>query len=100
MKRRSSWRKSTSLFYGVGRTVHTREDIASAFLPYVGDELSRGTPLHRITRHMLGLFHGQPGGRRFRRILAQEAHRPGAGIEVLERALEAAGPTGTLAAAE
>ena len=88
------------LFYGIGRPPRTRQDIAAAFLPYVGDELSRGTPLHRLTRHMLGLFHGQPGGRLFRRVLSQEAHRPGAGIEVLERALEATGPTRTLAAAE
>ena len=60
------------LFYGARGNSRTREDIAAAFLPYVADELSRGTPLHRITRHMLGLFHGQHGGRRFRRILSKE----------------------------
>jgi tRNA-dihydrouridine synthase A len=88
------------LFYGRGDGSPTREDIALAFLPYVEDELSRGTSLHRITRHMLGLFHGQHGGRRFRRIISEEAHRPAAGVEVLERALAATRATRTLQAAE
>ncbi len=42
-----------------------------------------------MTRHMLGLFHARPGARTWRRILTVEAIKPGAGIEVIERALEA-----------
>jgi tRNA-dihydrouridine synthase A len=40
-----------------------------------------------MTRHILGLYRGQPGGRAFRRVLTQRACRPGAGLEVLEAAL-------------
>ncbi|MEX1197217.1 MAG: tRNA dihydrouridine(20/20a) synthase DusA [Pseudohongiellaceae bacterium] len=65
----------------------TRGDIIRAFLPHVRRELELGTPLQRMTRHILGLYRGVPGGRRFRRHLSENAHRPGAGIEVLEDAL-------------
>ena len=56
---------------------------------YIAQETARGTRLAAITRHMLGLFAGQPGARQWRRILSQEAHRPGAGVEVLDAALAA-----------
>ena len=65
-----------------------REDLLLALRPYVEDCLARGTALKHISRHVLGLFHGQPGGRAFRQVLSQEAVRPGAGWEVIERALE------------
>ena len=58
-----------------------------AFMPYIERELARGTRLHPITRHMLGLFHGVPGARAFRRHLATEAVKPGAGVAVLREAL-------------
>ncbi|GLI93733.1 tRNA-dihydrouridine(20/20a) synthase [Methylocystis echinoides] len=54
-----------------------------AFLPYIERELARGEKLSNITRHLLGLFAGLPGARSFRRRLALEAVRPGAGPEVL-----------------
>jgi tRNA-dihydrouridine synthase A len=56
---------------------------------YVAAELARGTHLAAMTRHMLGLFHGRPGARAWRRILTVEGVRPGAGLEVIDRALEA-----------
>jgi tRNA-dihydrouridine synthase A len=56
-------------------------------LPYIERELQRGTRLHSITRHMLGLFRGVPGARAFRRHLATEAVRHNAGAEVLAAAL-------------
>jgi tRNA-dihydrouridine synthase A len=59
-----------------------------AYLPYVSARLGEGVPLASMTRHMLGLFHGQPGARAWRRILTVEGVRPGAGVEVIERALE------------
>jgi tRNA-dihydrouridine synthase A len=55
--------------------------------PYIEREISRGARLHAITRHMLGLFRGQPGARAFRRHLASEAVKPGADPSVLRRAL-------------
>ena len=47
-------------------------------IPYIERELSRGTRLHSITRHVLGLFRGVPGARAFRRHLASEAVKAGA----------------------
>jgi tRNA-dihydrouridine synthase A len=60
-----------------------------AYRPYVCDRLAEGVPLNAITRHVLGLFHGQPGGRVFRRVLSEHAPKRGAGIEVLDAALGA-----------
>jgi tRNA-dihydrouridine synthase A len=57
-------------------------------LPYVEYELAAGTFLKHITRHMLGLYAGQPGARAWRRYLSENAHRFDAGIDVLEQAME------------
>ena len=46
--------------------------------PYVEAQLAAGVALKHIVRHVLGLFHGQPGGRQFRQVLSEGAHRPGA----------------------
>src|SRR5205085_4690889 len=58
-----------------------------ALIPYTERELDRGTRLAAITRHVLGLFRGVPGARAFRRHLATEAVKPGAGADVLRSAL-------------
>jgi tRNA-dihydrouridine synthase A len=58
-----------------------------AMRPYIADHLASGGRLHQITRHMLGLFHGQPGARGWRRVLSAEANKPGAGLEVIDAAL-------------
>ncbi|MDZ4374355.1 MAG: tRNA dihydrouridine(20/20a) synthase DusA [Phenylobacterium sp.] len=60
-----------------------------AYRAYVASELARGTHLAAMTRHMLGLFHGVPGARAWRRILTVEGVKPGAGLDVIDRALEA-----------
>ena len=65
----------------------TREDVMQQFLPYVERELAAGTALHHMTRHVLGLFQGQPGGKRFRRHISENAHRRGADLGVLSAAL-------------
>jgi tRNA-dihydrouridine synthase A len=57
------------------------------FRPYVARALERGVPLIAITRHMLGLMHGLPRARAFRRHLSEEARQPGAGLEVYDGAL-------------
>ncbi|SDJ67420.1 tRNA dihydrouridine(20/20a) synthase DusA [Microbulbifer yueqingensis] len=62
-------------------------EVVQQMLPYIERELVSGQRLNHITRHMLGLFQGLPGARRFRRHLSENAHRPGAGIEVVEHAL-------------
>lgn len=75
--------------YGAANPCSTRLDAVEAMRPYIADQLRQGVWLGRIVKHMLGLFHGEPGGRLWRRILSERAHRPGAGIEVVDRALAA-----------
>jgi len=60
-----------------------------AYRPYMRAQLEAGTPMAHMTRHMLGLMHGLPGARAFRRILTVESIAPGAGLEVLDRAIAA-----------
>jgi tRNA-dihydrouridine synthase A len=62
-----------------------------ALFPYIEEQLARGTRLHSITRHMVGVFHGVPGARAFRRHLAERGVVAGAGIEVLREALALVG---------
>jgi tRNA-dihydrouridine synthase A len=66
-----------------------------ALFPYIERELERGVRLHDITRHLLGVFRGVPGARLFRRHLAMEAVRPGAGMAVLRQALALVMDSGT-----
>jgi tRNA-dihydrouridine synthase A len=71
-----------------------REDVGpfeavEAFLPYIARQLAAGTHLPAMTRHMLGLFHGLPGARAWRRILTEEGARPGSDLSVVRRALSA-----------
>jgi tRNA-dihydrouridine synthase A len=57
-------------------------------LPYIEDQLQKGQRLNYITRHILGIFHGQAGGKRFRRYISENAHKPGANVSIVETALE------------
>ena len=75
-------------FFGEGADV-APEDAVRRYLPYVRARLAEGVHLAAMTRHMLGLFHGRPGARRWRRILTEDAVKAGAGTEVIERALSA-----------
>jgi tRNA-dihydrouridine synthase A len=68
---------------------------AEALIPYIERELAAGTKLSSITRHILGLFRGVPGARAFRRHLATEAVKPGAGVDVLVAALSFVPDTST-----
>lgn len=75
-------------FFGERASPLTRHEVLEAFLPYVQRELAHGTHLHAMTRHILGLFQGQPGARAFRRHISENAPRPGAGIEVIREAMQ------------
>ena len=75
------------LMFGAAALLSAPKDAAQALIPYIERELARGTRLSAITRHMLGLFRGVPGARAFRRHLATEAVKPGAGTDVLIEAL-------------
>ena len=54
--------------------------------PYIERQLALGLPLTHVVRHLIGLFHGEPNGRRWRRHLSENAYRKGAGIETLQEA--------------
>jgi tRNA-dihydrouridine synthase A len=60
-----------------------------AYRPYIAARLDEGVPLTHMTRHMLGLMHGLPGARAFRRILTVDSITPGAGLEVIDRGVDA-----------
>ena len=62
-------------------------DVAARMIPHIEAHLASGGRLHQITRHMLGLFHGRPGARGWRRVLSEGATREGAGIPLFETAL-------------
>ena len=80
--------------FGKDEPAPSRLDVLDSFMPYVEAELARGVRLNQMTRHILGLFHGQPRARAFRRVLAENAHLDGAGIDVLKAARDvAAGET-------
>lgn len=72
-----------------GEPPRTREALLRAWFPYVESQLARGVALKHLTRHILGLFHAQPGGRAFRQVLSEGAPKAGAGLDLLERALAA-----------
>lgn len=74
--------------YGKSLTPTNRFEIMQRMLPYIEQQLSEGVYLGHISRHLLGLFHGQRGGRQFRRYISENAHRPGAGIDVIKQAVE------------
>jgi len=76
-------------FYADPHPLPSREQLIEAYLPYVKRRLREGVRLHTMTRHLLGLYHGQPGARHWRRHLSTQACQPGAGVEVLQSWLAA-----------
>jgi tRNA-dihydrouridine synthase A len=74
-------------FFGERAPAASAYEAVDALMPYIERELAKGARLHDITRHLLGLFRGVPGARGFRRHLATEAVKPGAGMAVLQQAL-------------
>jgi tRNA-dihydrouridine synthase A len=66
----------------------TRHQVIEQMLPYIEQRMQQGRPIKSITRHLLGLFQGQPGARAWRRHLSENAHLKGAGLDVLTDALK------------
>ena len=76
-------------FYGGAAAVPPLREVVEEMIPYIGAALAAGARLGHITRHMLGLFHGHPGARRWRQILSVGANRPEADIGLVREALAA-----------
>lgn len=81
-----------SRVYGDADPIDRPEDAVEAFRPYVERQLAAGVRLHAMTRHMLGLFAGRPGARKWRQILSDGANAPGAGWELAAAALAEIAP--------
>ena len=65
----------------------TMKEVFEAMMPYIEEQLAHGIRLHSMTRHFVGAFHGMPGARAFRRHLAENGVKAGAGISVLREAV-------------
>ena len=72
--------------YGMDNPAKSRDDVIAGLLPYVEHQLARGVHLNHITRHILGLYQGVPGARKFRRHISENAYKKQAGLEVLTEA--------------
>ncbi|WCE29980.1 tRNA dihydrouridine(20/20a) synthase DusA [Vibrio sp. SCSIO 43137] len=75
------------VIFGADTPVKKRSQVVEEMYPYIEKQLSEGAYLGHITRHMLGLFQNMPGARQWRRYISENAHKKGAGIEVVETAL-------------
>jgi tRNA-dihydrouridine synthase A len=73
--------------YGVDKPVVSREDVMEGFIAYANDQIAKGVRINYMTRHILGLYQGLAGSRKFRRVISEQAYKPNAGIEVIKAAL-------------
>jgi len=77
-----------AMFFLENTAKPSRQEIILALIPYIQQELKTGVRLNSISRHLLGLFHGQPGAKNWRRHISQQAFKNGADEQVVLRALE------------
>jgi tRNA-dihydrouridine synthase A len=86
-------------FFGASEPPVSRRAALERLIPAIERQIASGGRLNNITRHVLGIYHGRPRGRLFRRILSEEGQRPGAGVEVLLEAIAAVEGDAPLASA-
>ncbi len=75
-----------SMIFGIESVDKSRMQVLEEYIPYIEQQLSKGAYLNQMSRHILGLFNGEPGAKKWRRYLSENAHKAGAGIEVIESA--------------
>ena len=78
--------KVDSFYFGAPEAAFDFDALLETMCSYCDRHIAAGGKLSHVTRHMVGLFHGLAGARRFRQILSEEANRPGAGLDVLRQA--------------
>lgn len=85
----SPWEMAAAdpVFFGQPAPHASEQDALRACFGYIETQLSQGMYLSHFTRHIMGLFQGIPGAKQFRRTLSEEAHKPGADLSTIERAL-------------
>jgi len=81
--------QADALVFGGENPLSAPEEAVELMLPYIEAHVASGGRLGQITKHMLGLFAGQPGARVWRRVLSEGAHKPGAGVALVKEALDA-----------
>jgi tRNA-dihydrouridine synthase A len=74
------------IFNESGSMPKSRQGMLQAVYPYIEEQLAQGLPLTRMVRHIIGLYHGEPNGRRWRRYLSENAYRKSAGMQTLYEA--------------
>ncbi len=79
--------QADQVIFGETAEPQTRPQVVEAMLPYISRQVEQGVRLHSITRHMLHLFHGQPGSRIWKRYITEHACQPGADAQVVVNAL-------------
>lgn len=76
------------LFYQTDTQFKTRKAVLMTYLDYVQDQRDKDVWLNHMSRHLLGLFQGQAGAKQWRRYISENAHKKGAGVEVLQTAMD------------
>jgi len=84
--------QADSRFFGDPHDIPGRMQIAEAFIPHLEQRLAAGAPLYAVVKHLLGLFHGQRGGKQFRRYLSENGHTRGAASDTFRAALALVAP--------
>ena len=77
-----------NLLYGDIKETVSRQEIVRTLIPYIQEQLRLGLRLNNVSRHILGLFHGEPGARGWRRYISENVSKAGADETVILRALE------------
>jgi tRNA-dihydrouridine synthase A len=73
--------------FSLHEDITTRHEVIEKFIPYLQNQLIKKVKLSSMTRHILGLFQGEPGARLWRRYLSENAYKNGVGVDVVEAAL-------------
>lgn len=79
--------------FGDDHAIAERIEIAERFIPYLERRIAEGAPLYAVVKHLLGLFHGERGGRQFRRYISENGHQREAGVETFRQALRFVQPS-------
>jgi len=74
--------------FGAQHNVTSRQEVLINFIEYVDQQIEQGEKLHYMSKHILGLYHGEHNGKAFRRYISENAYKPHANSDVLKQALK------------
>jgi len=75
-------------FYGEASKPRTRDEVLHDYIKYADERLENGSRLNHLSKHIVGLYHGEPRSRLWRRHISQNAHVPGSNTDVLRAAYQ------------